>query len=162
MTFSPLDLAFIALIVIVIVKVTLTGFVTEFFSKAAAVIGATGAVLFYRKLVPFIVKYLGVNVFPEAISFLAIFLVLYLAVKAIQQLVGNAFESESMDNLDRALGFFLGFAEGILLVAIILLAMQAQPWINLANLTENSIFARLLGPVIAGGTGFIPDFAHGQ
>lgn len=162
MTFSPLDLAFVALIVLVIVKVTLTGFVTEFFSKAAAVIGATGAVLLYRKPVPFIVKYIGANVFPEAISFLAIFLALYLAVKAVQQLVGTAFESESMDNLDRALGFFLGLAEGILLVAVILLAMQTQPWINLSNLTENSIFARLLGPLLAGGSGLIPDFAHGQ
>ena len=162
MTFSPLDLALIALIVIVVVKVTLTGFVTEFFSKAAAVIGAAGAVLLYRKPVPFIVKYLGANVFPEAISFLAIFLAFYLAVKGVQQLVGTAFEGESMDNLDRALGFFLGLAEGVLLVAIILLAMRTQPWINLANLTEHSIFARLLGPILADGAGFIPDFAHGQ
>lgn len=155
MTLSGLDVAFLVLIIIVIVKATLSGFVADFFSKAAVIIGTMGAVLFYRKLLPYIIKYVSPEIFPEAISFLVIFLVLYLAVKAVQQIAGSAFQSESMTNLDRALGFFLGIAEGFLVVAVILIAMRLQPWIDLSFLTRNSLFARIFEPLLAGDSGFI-------
>jgi len=155
-TLSALDFILLFLVVIVIVKVTLTGFVTEFFSKAAVIIGGAGAVLFYKVPVPYIVRYLGTDVLPEVISFLAIFLALYLAVKAVQQLAGTAFENESMNNLDRALGFFLGIAEGFLLASVIVVAMGMQPWLDLSSLTRDSFFARVLEPLIMDGSSLVP------
>lgn len=155
MTFTGFDIALMIVVILVTVKVTMTGFVTEFFSKAAVIIGTTGAILFYRKLTTHIVRLIGPDSLSEVISFLVIFLLLYLVVKIIQQLLGSAIEGETMTNLDRALGFFLGIGEGVLLIIVILLLVEKQPWFDLGTLTADSMFASLLKPVITGSKGFI-------
>ncbi len=146
MTLGMLDIIFLVLILLVVVKVTLTGFITEFFSKAAVIIGAAGAVLLYARLSPYVVSVIGSDGFPDVIAFLLIFLVLYLAVKLVQQLAGTAMQGESLTNLDRALGFFLGIAEGILLVTVILMVMKKQVWVDTRFLLDDSLFARILEP----------------
>lgn len=158
MTLTLFDVALLVLIVLVVIKVTITGFITEFFSKAAVIIGTMGAILFYLKLAPYIVKIIGPDVFPEIIAFLIIFLSLYLMVKLIQQLVGSAFQGETMTNLDRALGFFLGIAEGFLVVIVVLILIQKQPWFDLSSLTKNSLFTSILEPFLSEGQGFITGF----
>jgi membrane protein required for colicin V production len=160
MTFSPLDIGLALIIAVIVVKVTLTGFVTEFFSKAATIVGAVGALFLYGVLTPYVVRFLGANVYPEAIAFLAIFLVLYLIVKGIQQLAGSAFESESMNNLDRALGFFLGVVEGLLVAAVILVAIKMQPWFDISSITRDSFFVRFMGPFLFGGSGIVAHVIH--
>lgn len=155
MTFTVLDAVLAIILVAVVVKVTLSGFVTEFFSKAAAIVGLVGAIFLYGRLAPFVVRYLGADVYPGAIAFLAVFLTLYLIVKGTQQLVGSAFEGESMHNLDRSLGFFLGLIEGFLLVAAILVAIRAQPWVDLEWLLKDSVFMRLMGPFLPDGNGIV-------
>lgn len=158
MTLSLFDCVLLVLIVLVIIKVTLTGFITEFFSKASVLIGISGAILFYRTLAPYVVKIIGPDVYPEIISFLVIFLVLYLAVKLIQQLAGSAFQGETMTNLDRSLGFFLGIAEGFLLVLVILLSIRMQPWFDLSVLTRGSFFAGVLEPFLNESRSFVSGF----
>jgi membrane protein required for colicin V production len=160
MTFTSFDIALSVIMAIVVIKVTLTGFVTEFFSKAATIVGAVGALFLYRYLVPYVVRYLGADVYPEAISFLAIFLVLYLLVKGVQQLAGTAFEGETMDNLDHALGFFLGLAEGLILAAVVLVAIKMQPWVDLAWLTKDSFYLKYMGPLLFDGSGIVTNLIH--
>jgi len=156
-TVGLLDWIFLCLILLVVVKVTLTGFVTEFFSKAAVIIGTLGAVLLYRRLSPHVVRLIGTDGFPDVIAFLVIFLVLYLAVKFLQQLAGSAMQGESLTNLDRAMGFFLGLAESFLLLVVILIIMKKQVWIDTSLLTEPSLFARLLEPFAADAPLKLPD-----
>lgn len=157
MTLGLLDLVFSGLIFLVVIRVTLTGFVTEFFSKAAVIIGTTGAVLLYGRLSPYVVGVIGNDGFPDVIAFLLVFLVLYLAVKVVQQLAGTAMQGESLTNLDRALGFFLGIAEGILLVIVILMVMRKQVWVDTRFLVDDSLFARLLEPFTADPHLTLPD-----
>ncbi|MBN2811520.1 MAG: CvpA family protein [Spirochaetales bacterium] len=160
MTIAPFDLVCLLIIVLLVIKVTLTGFIAEFFSRAAILIGLMGGILFFRTLEPYAARILGPGVFAAPASFLSIFLVLYLAIKLLQQLAGNAFEGETMANLDRALGFFLGFAEGVLLVMMVLSLMTMQPWFDVSSLLEGSLFARLLLPFVQEGrsaiSGFLP------
>ena len=155
MTVTALDAVLAIILLAIVVKVTLSGFVTEFFSKAAAILGLACALFSYGKLAPFVVRFLGADVYPGAIAFLAVFLVVYLVVKGTQQLVGSAFEGESMHNLDRALGFFLGVVEGVLLVATVLVALKAQPWIDVEWLMKDSVIMRLMGPFLPDGNGII-------
>lgn len=157
MTPNALDAILLAILAIVVVKTTLSGFIAEFFSKAAVIVGAAGAVLLYRRLVPVFVSLAGDVVFPEIIAFLSIFLVLYIAVKLVQNFAGNVFQGDSLANLDRALGFFLGLVEGMIIVAVILIAMRAQPWLDFSRVTEDSVFVRLLGPFLSAPR----DLLHG-
>lgn len=149
MTPTAFDAILLCILGIVVVRTTLAGFIAEFFSKAAVIVGAAGAVILYRQLVPFIESAAGDVLFPEIIAFLSIFLVLYLAVKLVQNFAGNIFQGDSLANLDRALGFFLGLVEGLLVVAVILIAMRMQPWFDFSSVTKGSVFMRLLDPFLS-------------
>lgn len=160
-SFAPFDILCLLILILLIVRVSIIGFIAEFFSRASVVIGIMGAVLFFRKLEPFIIRFTGVNILTGPVSFLLIFIVLYLVIKIIQQLAGSAFEGETMTNLDRAMGFFLGLAEGVLIIMIIIVLLQKQPWFDPSFLLKNSLFYSLLSPFLAEGSslaaGFIPN-----
>lgn len=158
MTVATFDIVLLAVVIAMAIKGAVSGFVAEFFSKAALIVGAAGAVLLYAPLTPIVASVVGSRSFPEAISFLAIFLALYLAVKLAQYLVGTAFRGETMENLDRAIGLFLGIAEGVILVALILIALRAQPWFDTAPLVGTSLFARALEPLVSTGPGLFSGF----
>ncbi len=161
MTFALIDIVALVLIVVIAVKAALSGFVAEFFSRAAVIIASAAAVLLYKRLVPAIVEITGNTLFPEIVSFLLVFIIVYLIVKLVQQFVGSFFQNESLANLDHALGFFLGLAEGLVLVAVLLSVMRMQPWLDLSGVTRDSVFVRLLSPLTGYGadyiSGFVPD-----
>lgn len=158
MNLTIFDYVLFGIVVLVIIKATLTGFITEFFSKASVIAGTIGAVLFYRRLAPYVERLVGSDKFSGAIAFLVLFIVLYLLVKLIQQLAGSAFQGETMTNLDRALGFFFGIAEGLLLVLVLLSALRLQSWFDSATLTKDSLFMELLDHFLIEGKGFFPGF----
>ena len=162
MIITAFDIVMLAVIFIFILKVTRTGFVAEFFSKAAVLLGGIGAVLFYKTLSPHVEKIIGVETFPGLVSFLLIFLVLYLVVKAMQRIVGSAFENETMKNLDQALGFFLGILEGLLVVLLILVVLEMQPWLDTSEITRGSIIYRVFQQLVFTGSGMIPVLIQGN
>lgn len=157
MTLTAFDLVLSALIILLVIKVTLSGFIAEFFSKAAVIAGAITAIMFYRQLAPLIVIALGPAVFPEIVAFLIIFLAVYLVIKYVQNLAGTAFEGETMNNLDRAMGFFLGLAEGLVLIIVILIVIRNQSWFDASSLTDNSRYVAVLEPFLPEGIGFIGE-----
>jgi membrane protein required for colicin V production len=57
-------------------------------------------------------------------------------------------ERINLESLDRALGFFLGLAEGILVVFILILLIQLQPLFEAGDILAESVFARLLTPLL--------------
>ena len=63
-----------------------------------------------------------------------------------------------MNNLDRALGFFLGIAEGLTVIAVILIAANLQPWFDLSGVIGESLVARLMAPLVSGTPGVISGF----
>ncbi|HNY22638.1 MAG TPA: CvpA family protein [Treponemataceae bacterium] len=161
MILNAFDVAMIVVLVAITIKVTLSGFVAEFFSKAAVLLAAACAVLFYGRFAVYVERLAGPSGYPGIISFLLIFLVVYLLVKGLQKVVGTAFEGESMNNLDRALGFFLGIAEGLTLIAVILIAANVQPWFDLSGVLGESLVARVMAPLVSGTpgviSGIVPD-----
>lgn len=161
MNITAFDIVLLLVIFFFIIKVTLSGFVAEFFSKAAVVLGGISAVVFYHSLSTHIEPIIGPHAYPGLVSFLIIFLVVYLLVKIIQRIVGSAFQGDSMVNLDRSLGFFLGIAEGLLVVALIIIILNDQPWFNITNLTEGSFFYRIFRPFAFSSTALIPVLIPG-
>ncbi|CEM63121.1 CvpA family protein [Treponema phagedenis] len=154
MTIVVADLIFGALFLIIVVKVAVKGFIEEFFSKAAVLGALLAAVLFYKPLTPFVVGFIGRTLFASIVSFLLLFVVTYIGVKLLQLLVGSMFTGATMTNLDRALGFFLGIAEGLLVIALILIILHVQPIINLQPFLADSIFVKLLSPFIVDSSRF--------
>ncbi len=155
MNLSGFDFAMIALFAVVVVKVTLSGFIAEFFSKAAVILGAVIAVVFYRKFAPFVMQYVGGGGYAYAVAFLLLFLASYAVVKIAQKIVGAATQNETVDNLDHALGFFLGAAEGVLCVVVILIALRSVPFFDLSFVTRGSFLAKFFEPFVLGAPGAI-------
>lgn len=158
MTLTAFDMVMAVIVVLSIVHGTLLGFIAEFFSKVAVIAGIIAAVLFYDVLSPHVTRLTGGDTLVDVASFLAIFVIVYLFVKAIQHVAGNAFEGESMTNLDRALGFFLGIAEGLIIVFIVLLAITRQRFFDLSFIVEGSLFAKAFEPLLAASTASFPEY----
>ena len=67
------DIIFSAILIFFVIKVSIKGFIAEFFSKAAVIVGGLVAVLFYKMLTPVITNLLGPQVISPVIAFLILF-----------------------------------------------------------------------------------------
>jgi len=149
MTFTFLDVVFIILILFIAIHASISGFVKEFFGKAAVILGIFIAVIFYKRLSPYLNQHISSMFLSSLLAFLLIFIVVYLLIKIIQHFVDNLFENEILGGLDHSIGFFLGIAEGLLLVSVILIIIYAQPWFNVAPSLQGSFFNKILKGVLA-------------
>lgn len=143
-----IDWVFLFVLVFFIIKVTVRGFIAEFFSKAAVILGLIVAVIFYKLLTPFIVEKFEIKALSALISFLSLFLITYLVIKLVEVLLGSLFSHPTLKSLDRALGFFLGLIEGVLVISVLLIIINIQPLFAPKKILSNSIVAKIFSPVI--------------
>ncbi len=146
LSFSTFDLILFVVILFFIVRCSIKGFVDEFFSKTAVLGGIAAAILFFRRLSPAVAELTGKDSLSGILAFLMIFLVVYFVIKIIQRVINGAFHNVSMRNLDRALGFFLGIGEGILVSLVVVIVIDQQPFFDPSALFSGSLFVRLFAP----------------
>ncbi|MFW6312790.1 MAG: CvpA family protein [Spirochaetota bacterium] len=146
MTFSGIDIVFSIIVVILTFRAAFRGFVRELLGTAALFLGIIVAVIFSGLLAQTIDEYLGPSIWNQIIAFLALFLAVYLVVKIFESALNRLIERIHLDQLDHALGFFLGVVEGLLVVFVLLLLVQIQPFFDSDALIEESFFARLMLP----------------
>ena len=146
-SFSGFDIVLFIVIIFFTARCAIKGFVDEFFSKAAVICGCIAAVFFFRKAAPAVARITGPNSIDGIIAFLLIFVVVYFVIKMLQRIVSGAFVNVSLRNLDRALGFFLGIAEGLLVAIVVLVILVQQPFFDASPILEGSFFAALFSPL---------------
>lgn len=147
MSINILDTVLLLFSIIVIIKVTIRGFIDEFFSMAAFLLAIAVAFWFYRPL-SLHTKVSGLS--PAAmklIAFFMMFIVVFIAVKLLQLLISAVFNNEILNSLDHALGFFLGVFEAYIVLIIIIAILQLQPFFNVDELIAHSIVVRVLVPL---------------
>ena len=148
MAIEVIDIVFALLVVLAAIRGAFRGFVTEVGSMAALILSFGAAIVFYKQLSLVIDRQFGVSMWNQLIAFLVLFLLVYLLVKLVQRMLQNMVERLNLDRLDSALGFFLGVAEGLLLVGVVLFLINWQPFFDPKNLLGSSFFARMLFPVL--------------
>ena len=147
MQLPAIDIVFGVILVFVVLRATIRGFVKEFLS-AAALIGAIAlAVAFSGMLAVTIDQQWSTGAWSQVIAFLGIFVVVYLVIKFFETTLHRIVHRINLSGLDRALGLFVGIIEGIVVVAVLILLLQVQPFIEPEALLGDSIFARLLTPL---------------
>lgn len=144
MTFSFIDVVFLLIILYCTIDATVKGFLHEFFTKAAFLLGIFLGSVFFQKLSVLIDPFIKIALLSKIISFAIIFILVYLIVRIIQQCIKNSMESDIMKGLDRALGFLFGLIEGVVIVGFVLTVFYAQPWFNVTGLLQDSFFHNLL------------------
>jgi membrane protein required for colicin V production len=147
-SFAAIDIVFLLLLVVLAIRGAIRGFVTEIGSVAALVVGLGGAILFYKPLAALIGRMFGTSMWNPLIAFLVLFLLLYLVIKALEHLLHAVFDKLNLERLDRAIGFFLGLAEGLLAVCVLLFLLRWQPLFDTHRLLEHSLFDRFLAPIL--------------
>jgi membrane protein required for colicin V production len=144
-----MDLVFFILLALLTLRGFLKGFTGEFISLASIALGLIGAVFFFKSGGAFLrLNYLKMPVLPEILSFIAIFLIVFIAGKILEKILKDIIDKLNLDKLDKGLGLFLGLAEALALISIILLFLFIQPLFNSRDLLAGSIFARMLLPFI--------------
>ncbi len=162
MSLAVIDIVFLMLVLVMAIKGAVNGFIAELFGKAAFLVGLLVGVLFYNDLAAVLAQWIPVAFLSQVVSFLLLFILTFLAIKILQHLLGGLFKGDILGSLNKALGFFLGLAEGVLIVAVILLVLRIQPWIQVDSLLQGSLVAELFaGPLNQSmelvGTEVMPD-----
>lgn len=155
MTFAIIDIVFLIIILVMSIKGAVNGFITEVFGKAAFLVGLLVGVLFYNDLAVVLVQWISVVFLAQVVSFLLLFILTFLLIKVIQHVLGGIFKGDILGSLNRALGFFLGLAEGVLIVAVILLVLHVQPWIQVDSLLAGSFVDALFASPLNQSVDFV-------
>ena len=148
MSFEVIDIVFALLVIIAAIRGAFRGFVTEVGSMAALILGFGAAIVFYKPVALLLDRQFRPSMWNQLIAFLILFLLAYLLVKLVQRMLQNIIDRLNLDRLDTALGFFLGIAEGLLVVGVVLFIINWQPFFDPKNLLGSSFFARMLFPVL--------------
>jgi membrane protein required for colicin V production len=147
---AVIDIIFLALIAILIIRCGLRGLVKELMSMASVALGLLAAVSFYRQGAAFVrTKILSdVDVLPELIAFVALLAIVFFAIKILEHILQDIILRIHLGGLDRALGLVFGLLEGLILARLILFVLNIQPLFDAEPLLEHSIIVKLLDPLM--------------
>ncbi len=158
MTFNFIDVVFIVVILFFAVTSCVNGLIKELFGKLAVVAGAVAAFFFCGRLSPYLLKIINNPAVDLVIAFILIFVAVFLCVKILQIIFKSIFSGEILKSLDHVLGFIFGAAEGIAIVACVLILLKAQIWFDSSPVTNESTVSSLLLPVLQKPI----DYIHGM
>jgi membrane protein required for colicin V production len=152
MNFAVIDIVFIGLIVIFTLRCALKGFIGELMSMASVVLGLLAALYFFKKGGEFVrIKLMPeMKILPEVLAFIALFLIVFIAIKLLELMLKEIIEGVRLGPADRFLGLLFGLVEGLIVVSLVLFILSVQPLLDPRPLLEKSIFARVLMPLIIG------------
>ena len=154
---SALDIICAIILIAATVRCTARGFIRETLSTGALIAALWGAILFSRGLTELLERFLAASRWNVAISFLALFALIYLVFKMAENLVQRAVERINLVNLDRALGFVLGVVEGVAIIVVMLFVLSVQPFFSPEELLAESFVAGVLSPLLPYAVNFIQE-----
>ncbi|GMO50585.1 MAG: hypothetical protein Ta2G_08200 [Termitinemataceae bacterium] len=142
MHFMPLDIAFFLFAAIIILRAALHGFVDEVMNIAWLVAGTVFAISFYKPAALVMrERFLGdIKILPEVLGFVALFLLVFIAVKLITFMLNDIISRISLSGLDHFLGFLFGMVEALALICALLFLIKTQPLFDPAKILEGSFF----------------------
>ena len=150
MNFSVLDIVFLGLMGLFMIRCYIKGFISELLSMAAVILGLLASLFFYKNGAAYIrAKYLpDLKVVPEILAFIALFIIVFIIIKLFEMLLKGVIEGVRLKGADHFLGIIFGFAEALAVISLIIFLLRIQPLFDPSVLLQESFFARLLLPLI--------------
>jgi membrane protein required for colicin V production len=148
----PIDIIFIFLAFLLVVRCALRGFVAELMPIAAVVLGLLASLYMYRNGGVFLREkfFPNLKTIPEILSFVAIFVIIFSSIKFLEHIIKDIIQRMGLDGGDRFLGFLFGFVEGLVLTSLVIWIFTVQPLFDAKPLLQRSIFAEHIIPIISG------------
>ncbi|MDR1839469.1 MAG: CvpA family protein [Treponema sp.] len=152
MEISVIDVIFILLLILFVVRCYLKGFVSELFSMAAVVLGLLASLFFYKNGGEYLRSrfWPELKLIPEVIAFISLFLIVFIVIKLLEIMLKGIINGVKLTGADRFLGIFFGMAEGIVVISLVVFVLRIQPLFDPSSILSESVFARLLLPLITG------------
>jgi membrane protein required for colicin V production len=157
MNLAVFDVIGIVILLAAGIRCAFRGFVAEFLSALAVIVGLASAVLFTSALAPVLAPYLGEHIWTPVAAFLLIFLLGYVVVKIVESSLHRLIDRIELEKLDQTLGFILGVVEGIIFLALLVFILQLQSVVEVDAFLENSFLSRVLQKIIPVGARFIEE-----
>jgi len=146
---SPLDWIFIIIVILLGLRCLARGFVAELMSFASWAIGLGLGLVLYKQAARLLIETYPKVPLPEAVSFIALFLIGFLLTRIIAQALGEGLEAANLEAIDKILGLVFGVFEGLVLVSLLLLLLDVmKPLVDTSGLLASSRFAQILLPII--------------
>lgn len=146
--FNQFDIVLCLVILILMIRGTIKGFIAEVLSMAAVILGIGAAVIFSGMSSKLITNIFGESIWSPVIAFLGIFIIVYLVVKLLEGAIHKGIEKLNLHKLDRVMGFLLGFIEGILVVSCAVFIIRIQPFVNTDEILDSSLIAGIILPIL--------------
>jgi membrane protein required for colicin V production len=145
-----IDLVFLILIALMVIRGYVRGFIEEFFAWAVLVLAIWGAVLLHPAGAVFIRSKVMQNVkfIPEILAFIAIFIIIMLLLKMLKHVLKDVIMGAKLGGANKLLGLVFGLIEGLTITVLILFVLTVQPIFDVSNIIEESIIAQLLLPLV--------------
>ena len=152
---AMIDTVFLILLILLVIRGFLRGFVKEFFSLGAPALGILAGFLFHKSGAEFIRdRYLhDVRGIPEILAFIAIFLIVFLICKIIQKIILDVVHGMNLSTLDKVLGSIFGLAEGFLVIFLAVFVITIQPLFDPSGLLQGSFFGKIILPFMESSGG---------
>jgi len=149
---SVIDVIFILLILLFVIRCYLKGFVSELLSMAAVILGILASLFFYKNGGEFLRTQFWPNmkIIPEVVAFIALFIIVFIVVKLLEVMLKGIINGVKLTGVDRFLGIIFGLAEGIAVISLVIFVLKIQPLFDPSSILSESFFARLLLPLITG------------
>ena len=143
------DILFLLIILVLIIRSFIKGFVAEVFSIGAVIAGILIAITTNSFFSERIMLWWGwSSPWNRATAFLLLFLLTYIAFKIIESLMHKIFKLLHLGSFDRILGTLLGSIEGILLVFVLVSVLTIQPFFDTVGIFKGSLFVNILVPIV--------------
>jgi membrane protein required for colicin V production len=143
MNIARIDVVFIVILFALVANGTSKGFISLFFGKAAFLVGFVTGIIFNNFVSQILLQWIPIVLVTNVLAFLLLFIATYIIIKVVEKILGWIFKGEILKSLDRSLGFLFGLVEGVLVVALILLILNVQPWVDVEGLLQESIFNKI-------------------
>ena len=136
------DLIFLLLALFFVIKGFFRGFISEFMSMAALILGLIAALAFQNQLSALLKDMIKSDTFRPIAAFFLLFIGTYILVKLLELLLHNAIEAIKMNSLDRLLGLVWGLLETAVIVLIIVFLVYRFKFKAGISFLDESIVAR--------------------
>ena len=113
------DLLFLLIALFFCIKGFFRGFISEFMSMAALILGLVAALVFQNQVASLLKDMIKSDTFRPLAAFFLLFIGTYILVKVLELVLHNAIEAIRMNSLDRLLGFVWGLLETSVIILIV-------------------------------------------
>jgi len=142
------DIAALLLMLFLALRALSRGFVQEVLTLGMFFGGIIAAALLSGSVANIIAPLIDAVLWSQIIAFLLVFVVVYATLSMFHRWLARTLESINLVNLDRALGFIFGVAEGAALIVALLLIISIIPFVNENKFLQDSVIARLARPFV--------------